>query len=189
MSRNGWRLIVFGLLCLTQLAVPVVSVMTHERTVREGELFRFRCAPVDPVDLFRGRYVALGIEERRVTTDVEHEWTVGDSLFVQVLVGDDGFARLGETSSDPPAAGAYLAARVERRNGREVWLDLPFDRYYVAEGMAEDADRAYRELTSSAGAETFVTVRIHGGKAVLDELYLDDLPLREYLEQHSPPED
>jgi uncharacterized membrane-anchored protein len=187
MSRDGWRSLAFGLLCVVQLAVPAVTAVNYQRTATRGEVFKFRCEPVDPADLFRGRYVALGIRERTVTTDLDRTYAAGDRLYVRLLTGEDGFAKLGEASAEPPSEGPYLSARVDRQTGRSVRLEMPFDRYYLAEELAEDADRAYREMTSGGRKDAYVTVRVRDGKAAPEELYLDGLPLREYLAR--PPAD
>jgi len=57
-----WRLIVFVLVAFAQLAVPGSLIWKREHTLRQGNVWKFRTAPVDPVDVFRGRYVALHFE-------------------------------------------------------------------------------------------------------------------------------
>ena len=62
-----------------------------------------------------------------------------------------------------------------------VTLQLPFDRYYMKESRAPEAERSYNRRAQ--GEKAWVTVRIREGHAVLEELYIDGLPIREYLEQ------
>ena len=83
--------------------------------------------------------------------------------------------------------------RVARVYSGEVRLELPFDRYYMEETLAPEAERAYwdtirrqRRREDDAGPpppQTFVTVRVKDGHAVLEELYIDDRPVREYLKR------
>ena len=47
--------ILLVLVCAVQVAVPVAMIARREIALRQGETFLFRCAPVDPVDFFRGR--------------------------------------------------------------------------------------------------------------------------------------
>jgi uncharacterized membrane-anchored protein len=59
---KSWRLLVFAVVGLAQLAVPASLIWKREQTLRHGSVWKFRTAPVDPVDAFRGRYVALEFE-------------------------------------------------------------------------------------------------------------------------------
>ena len=59
---KSWQLIVFIIVAAIQAAVPGSMVWKREHTLREGSVWKFRTAPVDPVDAFRGRYVALQFE-------------------------------------------------------------------------------------------------------------------------------
>src|SRR5205085_8475834 len=61
-AMKPWRLIVFVLVALAQLAAPGSLIWKRENTLRKGSVWKFRTAPVDPVDAFRGRYVALQFE-------------------------------------------------------------------------------------------------------------------------------
>ena len=47
----------FALVAVAQLTVPAWMIVSHERTLLTGKVFKFRTAPVDPYDAFRGRYV------------------------------------------------------------------------------------------------------------------------------------
>ena len=52
---NKLRLIIFILVALTQVAVPASMIWKRQHTLREGRAWKFRTAPVDPVDMMRGR--------------------------------------------------------------------------------------------------------------------------------------
>ena len=49
MSKRSLVLIGFALAAAAQLAVPAWMIMERERTLSEGEVFRFKTQPVDPV--------------------------------------------------------------------------------------------------------------------------------------------
>ncbi|MBD3853743.1 MAG: GDYXXLXY domain-containing protein [Acidobacteria bacterium] len=53
------RLALFTVVALVQLTVAGGAIVRSELALRTGEAFRFRIQPVDPVDAFRGRYVAI----------------------------------------------------------------------------------------------------------------------------------
>ncbi len=60
-------------------------------------------------------------------------------------------------------------------------MTLPFDQYWLDENIAPQADRAYAENSRRGAAAAYVTVRVRDGDAALEQLYIDDVPLREYL--------
>ena len=176
-----WRLIVFALVVCAQLAVPGSLIWKREQTLRHGSIWKFRTAPVDPVDAFRGRYVALEFEveaqEISPPPHVESGWTV----FVTLAPDIDGFARIDQTSLRAPPGRDFMEARL---TGKTV--SLPFDKYWVTERDAPAAEAAYQAQSTREKRNAFVTVRVFKGDAALEQLYLDGLPLGEYLRASAP---
>ena len=62
---------------------------------------------------------------------------------------------------------------------QELTLELPFDRYYLKENHAPEAEKLYRMSTQRKSA--WITVRIKDGEAALDELYIDGKPVGQQL--------
>ena len=181
-------MLVFALMVVAQLAVPVTMIAQRELTLRQGTEYRFRCAPVDPYDAFRGKYVAIG-----VTLDGDLTWRGtplqrNQAVFVALETDDEGFARAKSLSLAPPESGDYIEAKVSWWASVEetVPLTYPFDRYYMEESIAPEAERAYRDATWSEVEQTYITVRVRSGKSVIDELYIGGVPFREYLETGQP---
>jgi len=50
-----WRFLLFGISMLVLLAYPAYMVYEQETVLAKGTLYKFRLAPVDPYDAFRGR--------------------------------------------------------------------------------------------------------------------------------------
>ena len=67
------RFVLFVVVGLVQLAVAGGAIVKSELALRTGEAFRFRIQPVDPVDAFRGRYVAIrfAVDRAPVADDLE----------------------------------------------------------------------------------------------------------------------
>ncbi|MFV2072637.1 MAG: GDYXXLXY domain-containing protein, partial [Thermoanaerobaculales bacterium] len=161
------------------------AIIRSELALRYGEVVRFRVQPVDPVDAFRGRYVALrfGIN-RAVVPDglvVPREGWV----FVPLVENDEGFAELGVVSLARPATGPYLRLRsgpefTDDENRRVVSVTLPFGRLYMDEELAPETERA---MWRRGRREAFVTVFVRDGFGVMEELFVEDLPVREWLAQ------
>lgn len=193
MKRLPWVLL--ALVFAAQWAVPVSMWHKREVTLREGQTFRFRTAPVDPADPLLGRYVALNLEAARITLGPGEgvNYRRDDRVILPLIQGSDGYAVLGQPQSQPPA-GAWLQAPVQWVNGDELFLALPFDRYYMNERQAPQAELAYlragRRTQPAADQsvapprpDTYVQVRVRKGFGVIEELYLDGVPVLEYLQR------
>ena len=173
---KSWRLIVFILVALAQLAVPASLIWKREQTLRRGSVWKFRTAPVDPVDAFRGRYVALEFEAESQQLSPPLNVESGRTVFVTLLPDAEGFAQIDQVLPAPPALDDFIAVRLAGKT-----VALPFDKYWVTERDAPAAEAAYRAQSQRDKRNAFVTVRVFRGDAALEQLYLDGQPLGEYL--------
>jgi uncharacterized membrane-anchored protein len=172
-----------------QWLVPGYLIQRGQATLHEGVTYRFRTAPVDPVDPFRGRYVALDFEAASIElAQPVGELRSGQRVYAPIRVGADGYARLDAPLLQPPAAGDYLPVKVAWVNVDELRLQLPFDRYYLDETLAPEAERRYWDANRMRGDDAedprrpaWVQVRVRGGYALIEELYIEGRPVRELL--------
>jgi len=178
--RRLWAFIGAGAL---QLAVPLAHIALHEQVLRDGRAYRFVCAPVDPADVFRGRYVAIELAAASVTQQLDHALAERRWVVAPIEVGADGYAWFGRLSERPPHTGDWIRARC-RWAGKDVTvLQLPCDRFYLSESAAPDVEREYRRsiMRGATGAPPVAVVRVSGGRAVVEDLELGGVPLREWL--------
>lgn len=181
-------LALFALLCAAQLAVPAQMIRAQQLLLAEGSLHRFRTAPVDPADPFRGRYVALRFEAECVPADsLPPGFDTHRRLYAKLQRGDDGYTVLASLHEQPPA-GEFLQVRPGGWGCAEQQqrVLLPFDRYYMEEALAPQAELAYLALNRRGEAamtppNTYVTVRVLDGDAALEDLYLDGKPVLDFL--------
>jgi uncharacterized membrane-anchored protein len=184
MTFDRWapRLLVF--LCLVQLGVPAFMIARREHVLHAGRALKFKTAPVDPYDAFRGRYVALNFEAATVT-GIPLPPGLRHGMRVYALLGEDdqGFARVTALSLARPPGGPCLRARVQYPAPDRVSLELPFDRYYMEETKAPAAEDAYRRNNRGEAGNAYAVVRVLGTQAVLEDLYVGGLPVEEFLRQ------
>ncbi|MDH3626459.1 MAG: GDYXXLXY domain-containing protein [Acidobacteriota bacterium] len=180
MNTRNLMIALFAIAVIAQLAVPGWLLARHETVLRNGEAYRFECMPVDPVDLLRGRFVALRFSEMQADgiPDLDHGI---DELFVTFETGEDGFAQVAGAFADPPEDSPHLKigkyAWRSLANG-EIHIDLPFDRFYMDENVAPEAEAAMRRRGRGA-REAYLEVRILDGRAVPVELYINGKPASE----------
>jgi uncharacterized membrane-anchored protein len=173
---KSWRLLVFALVGLAQLAVPASLIWKREGTFRHGSVWKFRTAPVDPVDAFRGRYVALEFEAEGQAISPPPNFGYNQTVFVTLRTNSEGFAEIDQVLPSRPASDDFIEAQL-----RGNTVSLPFDKYWVTERDAPAAEAAYRAQSRRDKQTAFCTVRVFRGDAALEQLYLDNLPLGEYL--------
>jgi uncharacterized membrane-anchored protein len=171
----------FALMAAAQLAVPAWMIVSHEQTLRTGELLKFRTAPVDPYDAFRGRYVWLRLERDSLPVPAGAQWTSGQEVFALIETGTNGFSRLSELRATRPSDRPYLTVRVNWVAGQTAHLRVPLDRFYMEESLAPAAEKAYREHSRASQRTAYITVRIRDGSAVIEDLWIDGVPIREFV--------
>ncbi len=183
--------IIFGLFVaavLAQLAAPASLLWKYEQTLQTGRAYKFRTAPVDPYDAFRGRFVALAFENTSAPVRKGEDVKLRQRAFVQIEEGADGFARFTELSATPPAHGDYLRVEPTWRNPTNTQFTVSFNRYYLEETKAPKAERAYWESNrrSNTNRNTYALVRVRSGLGVIEDLYIDGKPVSQYLQEAKP---
>lgn len=171
----------FFALAVAQLGTPVSMILRQEKILKSGAEFKFRTQPVDPFDAFRGRYVALQLEEDHGVNLAGSNFKSGEKVFAQIVAGDDGFAKLGVVARSAPKDTAFIKARVSYVSGDKVHLNLPVDRYYMEESKAPKAEELYRKHSSGRVSDAYVVVKIIDGEPVVKALYVAGKPVEELL--------
>jgi uncharacterized membrane-anchored protein len=183
MTRKGLLLLGFALAAALHLGVPASMIWSKERVLSEGEVFKFRTAPVDPYDAFRGRFVALQLEPNTAALPAGAEASKGQRIYVRLSKNAEGFAAFEGASLDRPSTGPYWAVKARWGSGGTVTLDLPIDRFYMEESMAPRAEAAYREHSRRGAQDAYVTVRIRDGKGVLENLFVAGKPIDQFVRE------
>jgi len=109
----------------------------------------------------------------------------GDVAYLELREGANGFAEIVALHKEKPDADLVLQTTISFRSPETVGVQLPFDRYYMDENAAPEAEEAYRARALDP-AESWVLVRVLGGRAVLEELYIGGKPVREFLRERTP---
>jgi uncharacterized membrane-anchored protein len=187
MNKRYWIWLAFAVVVVAQLAVPAAMILSHERTLKEGQVFKFKTRPVDPADAFRGRYVWLSLEPNAVKLPDANQWRYGRKAFAVLGTDSNGFAIITRLERTLPADKPAVRVRTmwaDVKKG-EVHIDWPgLDRYYMAESKAPAAETAYRKHSDRTNQACHVTVRIRGAQAAIENLFIEDRPIRAWLNEH-----
>jgi uncharacterized membrane-anchored protein len=179
------RLSIFVVVALAQLAVPAYAVWMRTQTLSHGRLWKFRTAPVDPVDLVRGRYIALRFASEEVPQ--AERLKPGRWAYAVLKEATDGFAIVDHVSAEPIAGDNVIKVENVGWWESKQRLRFPFNNFWVSEDLAPAAETAYAANSRQQKQNAYVTVRVRNGDAALEDLYIDGQPLKEYLRQRAPP--
>lgn len=185
MEKHKFFLAFFAVLSVFQIAVPLWMIANREMTLRDGRQFRFRAAPVDPYDAFRGRYVALQFEQNAAPVPADEKLAMNQKVYAQLAEDEQGFAHLVNVTANRPSGEAHVQCRVSSITDSLVYLQFPFDRFYMDEKLAPAAETAYLEHSRREVRDVYVTVRVKDGNAVLEELYIAGMSIREFLSRNA----
>lgn len=182
-------------IALAQLAVPAWMIAGRERILQQGEIYKFRTAPIDPRDPFRGEYVRLEFEAERgswqapdttVTNPQGYAAFNEQEAYGVLSVDSSGFAVIGALSGHPPAGQMYI--RVLYNSANEQRIDrvfLPFDRFYLEEGDGAKTEELlqpqWNDGQVSQPLPAYVLVRVLNGEAVIEDLIVDERSIHEWL--------
>lgn len=191
------RILVLLLAAVLQLGAVGLMIHGRERVLAEGVEMKFVVAPVDPADPFRGRYVSLRFAGAEFKTQEKLPFAEGQPIHVLLEVDAEGYASVKALVAESPNNGTpyveilrwwdgpdYRRDSENKKSERCGWrygLTFPFDRYYMNEKAAPEAERLYREAQRASRApdsdemtrDNYLVVRILNGKVVPVELYLN----------------
>lgn len=176
-------------IALTQLAVPAWMITGRERILQQGEIYKFRTAPIDPRDPFRGEYVRLDFEAESGSWPVARpdDMQTGEHSAYAILgIDSAGFARINALVDEAPATGAYLEVAYSTWGNESVErVQLPFDRFYLEEGDgAKTEDLLQPQWNDGEMVQplpAYAKVRVLDGRAVIEDLIVDERSIHEWL--------
>lgn len=177
--------ILFALMCLAQWMVPAKMIYDSEHVITNGVIFKFKTQPIDPSDPFRGKYITLNFESNFIKLKDSVKWVSGQEIFVTFTADSAGFAVAEEIFSAPPGTESFLRTTVDFINDYQdepkLWFKLPFDRFYLEESKASQAEQLYWQTQRDSAQVAYGLVSIGKGPAVLTDVILNDKPIVEII--------
>lgn len=185
MNSKKILLAVFIVVALVQLYVPAKMIWHREDILSTGTDFKFKVAPIDPNDPFRGKYIMIRCDENTFTDSSGQTWEDGESIYVSFTTNSSGFAKIESVSKNKQTGDEnFIKAKVRSVSGagsHHLTIDYPFDRYYMDESKAPEAEVLYRESQQNTNKITFALVSIKNGDAVLKDVMIDGTSIREVV--------
>lgn len=141
------------------LAVPIMLIISHYSILLTGDIYKFDVTPYDPYDPFRGRYAAINLRDRADTK--------GSGEYFIIEKDVHGFGRIVERQITKPDEGVYIK-------------NFSIRRYYLNEKLAPRVDRLNWTINPDSDS-LYVTVAVKKGRYVISGMYINDVPVEEYV--------
>ncbi|WP_435623526.1 GDYXXLXY domain-containing protein [Flagellimonas sp.] len=183
----------FILIALAQLFVPAQMIWNNEDVLETGKAFKFKTAPIDPNDPFRGKYIFLNFDNVDVEIPKEHDWKRGELVYVSLMENPKGFAEISSVSKEEPKETEdFVLAKVGFINSYNTDITTmtilyPFERFYMEESKAYDAELTYRDSQRDTTKTTYALVHIKNGDAVLKDVLIDGVPIKDLVKKENKP--
>lgn len=192
MANKKLLLITFCVVALIQLYVPAKMIFDSEDILTTGKEFKFKTEPIDPNDPFRGKYITLRFEENHMEQLTDTNWVANQDIYVELIHDVDGYAKIKTISkTEPSNTEDYVKSKVNyysQFNEKVVYIDYPFERYYMEETKAPDAEIAYRESARDTSQNTYALVSIKKGQAVLKDVFINETSIKTIVVQQQASE-
>ena len=190
---------------MMQFYAPLSKIIKYHSIFLTGTMYKIKCEPVDPLDLFRGRYVTLNfnedsfscvyntpialVEERiaehkksRNTGYVRFPYYTEENLYVSMTKDEEGFLKIDSYSETKPEHSNYLCLSISRYDieTNKIKFNVPFDRTYMNEKYAPEAERILRW---NSNENAYVEVYIKNGEYSKVNLFVDGKSIHEYIDE------
>lgn len=180
---------------------PVSKIIRFEFPFSPPAVFRFQATLYDPYDIFRGRYVALAPTRQTVIASDMEWYKYNESKVYAVLEEDeDGLAKVVDLVKKPepgkPAVrvesafphgrwgGRGLTDKTEEDVANKYTVNFPFDRFYMNEKLAPEAEVAVNKAVREGGEGCVIVVKVYAdGNFAITDLEIGGVPIREFLKK------
>ncbi len=184
--------IIFIIVVLAQLFIPAKMILDQEDVLETGTVYKFKTQPVDPSDPFRGKYITLNYDIDSAETK-DDSWERDDNAYLYLELDSLGFAKVDTISKQKLIAKKdFIQIKINRfddknwnkNTGYKVYFNLPFNRFYMEEAKAKPAEDVYRNAQrDSLPNNIYGSVYIKDGKAVLQDVIVNDVSIAKYVEE------
>jgi uncharacterized membrane-anchored protein len=174
--------ILFGIFALVIFIVPAFIIFGSEDVLKNGHLHKLQLRGYDPFDPFRGKYLRLSYDDM---ISCDESLKEGDMAYVTLEKDSLGFSFFSYASSTKPDHDDYIEAELLYVGGGMASIKIDnLTKYFINEDKAYEAELVLTEFRQERPSEIYVAVRVLDGEARLEDIFVEETPLLEYLESH-----
>jgi uncharacterized membrane-anchored protein len=192
MKNKKILLAIFILVAIVQLYVPAKMILNNEDVLKTGKEFKFKTAPIDPNDPFRGKYITLRYDDNVTVFQTTGTWERNEEIYVTLEEDKKGFAKIKSVSRNKPSnTSNYVKAKVgygifKWQTSNRLIIDYSFNKFYMEETKAYDAEQLYNQNIRERNEKpAFALVAIKNGDAVLKDVIIDGVSVKKIVKNSS----
>ena len=180
MNKKKILFLLFILVAIVQLFVPAKMILDREDVLKTGKEYKFNVEPIDPSDPFRGKYITLRFKDTKFDNYTDNKWIRNETVYVIFKLDKKGFAIIDSVSREKPIGTEdYLKTKIKYYNN----VKYLFNRFYMEESKAYTAEVLYKESRRDTSKVTYALVNIKNGKAVLKNVLINGVSIRELVKE------
>lgn len=166
---------------IAQWFVPMQIIYQQEDILSTGKMFKFKTAPVDPYDAFRGKYIYLNYDQTTISVPNLKKYNSNDEIFV-LLKDSAGYALVTSISKTKPKSGDYFKAKIgwvdQLSSKNLISIDYPFNRFYMNEYKAKPAETVYADSNRNPNTTTYALIAVKEGEAVVKDVLINEISIK-----------
>lgn len=182
MNNKKLIFIIFILVALLQLYVPAKVIYDQNNLLDTGTEFKFKVAPIDPNDPFRGKYIIVYFEENMIEVKNTDDWNINETVYINLGSDAKGFARINGYSKAKPRHSNFVKAKVQHAvttSKKNLIIQYPFERFYMEESKAPHAEKIYNESSRDTNQIAYALVNVKNGDGIVKDILINGVPIRE----------
>lgn len=175
-----------------QFFVPSQMIYQQEDALDTGTAYKFKTQPIDPTDPFRGKFIVLNYDMDSFQTEEDGWNDYSGNVFVYLKTDTEGFAAVKSVSKtllDTSDDYVIAESNYNYNQDKTVNFDLPFNRFYMNENKAYDAEISVREAQIDSTKICYGLVFVKEGTAVLENVFIDDTSIQQFVEDYQKEEE
>lgn len=183
--NKTFLIIGFIVMVAAQWFVPGQMIVKQEQVLTAGTAYKFKTMPIDPSDPLRGKYIYLNFEMRKAFTK-DSTIGYGDDLYVYLKNDVAGFAKATIASTEKlDLKQDYIKVEANSLYNDTITFRVPFSKFYMEESKAYSAEVLVRQANrDSLLNNCYGLVYIKDDIAVLDDVIVNDQPIKDYVAKH-----
>lgn len=174
--------IIFAIFALIIFAVPAYIIFGSEDILENGHLHKLQLRGYDPFDPFRGKYLRLAYDDMISCNESLEE---GDVAYVTLEKDSLGFSHFSYADAVKPEHDDYIEAELLYVGDGMARIKIDnLTKYFINESKAYEAELILQNFRRDRPEDLYVAVRVLDGEARLEDIFVEETPLLEYLESH-----
>ena len=178
-------LIAFIIIATIQWWMPGSMIWQKEKVLKKGTPYKFETEPVDPSNPFKGKYISLRFKINQIKNSAYSSLDRAQDIYVLLSNDDSGFASIKAVTPDVPADGNdYIKAKVDYVYDSVLYINYPFQEFYMEESKAPEAEKIYRESNRNnnlTANKTYALIKVWKGDAVIQDVFINNRPVGELI--------